>query len=105
VKKQPQRKRLITRLYDTLDQIDTLMLDAEKKPSVLKAAVTKAEILAALLRRDDAEKERKAAAKAAALATPVTPAQAPATLSAEQLIAHVAERKRKLEEERPNGNN
>jgi hypothetical protein len=87
--KQPRRKRLLTRLYDALDQIDTLMLDAEKKPSVLKAAVTKAEILAALLKRDDEIKAAKAAA--AALAAPA----APEAQSAEALIARVEALKQK----------
>lgn len=100
-KKQPQRKRLITRLYESLDQIDTLMLDAEKKPSVLKAAVTKAEILAALLKRDDEIRERKAAAKTAATAPP-----APEQMSTEQLLARVETLKQKKEGERglANGN-
>jgi hypothetical protein len=59
------RKRLLTRLYESLDQIDNLMVDGAKKPSALKAAVSKAEILAALLKREDEQKARKAQEKAA----------------------------------------
>jgi hypothetical protein len=90
--KKPRRKRLITRLYDAIDQINELMKDADKKPSVLKAAVSRAEILHDLLRRDDAEKARKAEEKAASAPAPVIAAPA-APLSAESLIAQVEELK------------
>jgi hypothetical protein len=83
-----RRKRLITRLYDAIDQLDELILDAEKKPSVLKAVVSKTEILHDLLKREDSAKAAKAAAKAAALA-PAPDSEK----TAEQLIARVAELK------------
>jgi hypothetical protein len=82
-----RRKRLITRLYDAIDQLDELILDAEK-PSVLKAVVSKTEILHDLLKREDSAKAAKVAAKAAALA-PAPDSEK----TAEQLIARVAELK------------
>jgi hypothetical protein len=85
-----RRKRLVTRLYEAIDQLDVLLEDSAKKPSALKAVTSKAEILMTLLKREDAQKTEKAAAKAAATAPP-------ASETAEALIAQVAELKQKRE--------
>jgi hypothetical protein len=64
------RMRTITKLNRALDLVETLIADSNHKPSVLKAAVARAEIYAALLRREDAAKERKAQVKAVASTPP-----------------------------------
>lgn len=96
MRKKTQRKRLLTQLYESLDQLDTLMVDSARKPSALKACVTKCEILAALLKRDDEIKAAKIAAKAAT----TTPPPAPENLSAEELIERVQELKQRKEGEK-----
>jgi len=60
------RMRTITKLNRALDLVEALIADSNHKPSVLKAAVARAEIYAALLRREDAVREQKKTAKVVA---------------------------------------
>lgn len=80
-----KRKRIQTRLYEALDQLDVLLADSAKRPSALKAVVSKAEILRDLLQREDDAKARKAEPKV----EPSAPA-IPAVEGADDLIAQVA---------------